>query len=308
MALGERPDAGADIKGGLSVPLVLTGLILLALVLRFWRLGDWNFEATEMFTLRDSLRPRWGNPRPLIYLLNAYLVGPFRPLDELGLRIFPALFGMLAVPALYFSVRRLVGTRAALLSAALLTVSAMHVIYSQFARYWSLVFLLSAIYPFALYRGIREANRGALALGGITAILAVLAHPVSVLLVGGPAIWAAVIYLRPTRLKRLWTYPAFRWSALVALVLLAIVVVRLVRLLRGWIEMHDQNPGMGKFLRGPKRGPIVKQAVLLTAYFESLTVPVVLGAIVGVYTVWRRTAPWEPSWAAWRCSRWPSSR
>lgn len=288
MPPAERLDAEAGMRGGPSLPLVLTGLILFALALRFWRLGDWNFEATEMFTLRDSLRPRWGNPRPLIYLLNHYLIGPFRPLDELGLRIFPALFGVLAVPALYLSARRLVGTRAALLGALLLTVSAMHVIYSQFARYWSLVFLLSAIYPFALYVGIREGNRRALALGAVTTILAVLAHPVAILLVGGPALWLAVIYLRPSQLKRLWAYPAFRWGAAVALVLLVIVVVRLIPLLRGWIEMHDQNPGMGQFLRGPKRGPGVKQAVLLTAYFESLTVPVVLGAFVGVYTLWRR--------------------
>jgi 4-amino-4-deoxy-L-arabinose transferase-like glycosyltransferase len=288
MPPAERLDAEVGIRGGPSLPLVLAGLILLALALRFWRLGDWNFEATEMFTLRDSLRPRWGNPRPLIYLLNHYLIGPFRPLDELGLRIFPALFGVLAVPALYFSARRLVGTRAALLGALLLTVSAMHVIYSQFARYWSLVFLLSAIYPFALYLGLREGKRGALALGVVTTILAVLAHPVSILLVGGPALWLAVIYLRPSQLKRLWAYPAFRWGAAVALVLLVIVVVRLIPLLRGWIEMHDQNPGMGQFLRGPKRGPGVKQAVLLTAYFESLTVPVVLGAFVGVYALWRR--------------------
>jgi len=288
MPPAERLDAEAGGRGGPSLPLVLTGLILLALALRFWRLGEWNFEATEIFTLRDSLRPRWGNPRPLIYLLNHYVVGPFQPLDELGLRIFPALFGVLAVPALYFSTRRLVGTRAALLGALVLTVSSMHVIYSQFARYWSLVFLLSAIYPFALYVGLREGNRRALVVGIVTVMLAVLAHPVSILLVGGPAIWLAVIYLRPSRLKRLWTYPAFRWGTAVALVLLAIVVVRLIPLLHGWIEMHDQNPGMGQFLRGAKRGPFVKQAVLLTAYFESLTVPVVLGAFVGVYAVWRR--------------------
>ena len=60
---------------GLSPGLVIAGLTVLAIALRFWRLGEWNFEATEMFTLRDSLNPRWGNPRPLGYLLNYYLVG-----------------------------------------------------------------------------------------------------------------------------------------------------------------------------------------------------------------------------------------
>lgn len=279
--------AGTIERRGLAPGLVIAGLTVLAIALRFWRLGEWNFEATEMFTLRDSLHPRWGNPRPLGYLLNYHLVGPFRPLDELGLRILPALFGVLAVPAFYFVSRRLIGTRAALLGALLLTVSGLHVFYSQFARYWSLVFLLSAVYPYALYLGIREGDRRALALGLVTAVLAVLAHPVSILLVGGPAIWLALFYLRPSYLKDAWSHKGFRWGAALAVVVAGVVVARVLPLFQDWISMHDQNPGMGQFLHGPKRGHGIKQLVLLTAYVESLTLPVVLGGAVGVYLLWR---------------------
>jgi 4-amino-4-deoxy-L-arabinose transferase-like glycosyltransferase len=278
-ATGERP--------GLSPAVIILALTLIALALRFWRLGDWNFEATEMFTLRDSLRPRWNNSRPLGYLLNYYLVGPFRPLDELGLRILPALFGVLAVPALYLVARRLTGTRAALLSALLLTFSALHVFYSQFARYWSLVFLLCAVYPYAFYLGIRDGNRRALAVGIVAVILAVLAHPVSILLVGGPAIWLAITYVRPRYLKQAWSYRSFRWGVAVAVVLAGAAIARVVPLLHDWITMHDKNPGMGQFLLGPKKGPGVKQAVLLTAYFEGLTIPIVLAGALGVYLLWR---------------------
>jgi hypothetical protein len=261
--------------------------MLLGLALRFYRLGDWNFEATEMFTLRDSLKPRWGNPRPLSYLLNYYLVGPFRPLDELGLRILPALFGTLAIPAFYFTTRRLIGVRGALLGTLLLTLSGYHVFYSQFARYWSLVFLLSAVYPFALYRGIRNNDYRALMLGVVTAALAVLAHPVSILLVGGPAMWLAFTYLRPGQLKRAWTRASFRWAAGLAVLLLVVIAVRLVPLLQSWVALHDQTISMSQFLRGPKRGPVFKQFALLAAYLEGLSLPVVLGGAVGVYLVWR---------------------
>jgi hypothetical protein len=278
---------GSTERRWLAPGLVIAGLTVLAFALRFWRLGEWNFEATEMFTLRDSLHPRWSNPRPLGYLLNYYLVGPFRPLDELGLRILPALFGVLAIPAFYFVSRRLIGTRAALLGALLLTMSGLHVIYSQFARYWSLVFLLSAIYPYAIYQGVRESDRRALALGLVATVLAVLAHPVSILLVGGPAIWLALTYLRPRYLKQAWSYRSFRWAAALALILAAVIVARVLPLLQEWISMHDQNPGMGQFLRGPKRGHGIKQMVLLTAYLESLTLPVVLGGAAGVYLLWQ---------------------
>lgn len=288
MASGEGPAPRDTRFGGLTPGLVIACLTILALALRFWRLGDWNFEATEMFTLRDSLRPRWGNPRPLGYLLNYYLVGSFRPLDELGLRILPALFGVLAIPAFYWVGRRLIGTRAALLGALLLTVSGLHVFYSQFARYWSLVFLLCAIYPYALYRGVRERDRGALAIGLVTAVLAVLAHPVSILLVGGPAIWLAVTYLRPHRFRQAWAHSGFRWGMALGVVLLVLIAIRILPLFQGWISMHDQNPGMGQFLHGPKKGHGIKQMVLLTAYVESLTLPVVLGGVVGLYLLWRQ--------------------
>ena len=66
----------------LAAVLWLVAIVVLAIVLRFYRLGDWNFEATEMFTLRDSVRPQFRNPRPLGYLLNYFLVLPVHPLTS----------------------------------------------------------------------------------------------------------------------------------------------------------------------------------------------------------------------------------
>jgi hypothetical protein len=270
------------------LPALLLGVVLVALLLRFWRLGVWNFEATEMFTLRDSLHPRLTNPRPLSYLLNYYLIRPFRPLDEFGLRFLPALFGTLAVPALYFACRRLIGGPAALFGAALVAISPLQVYYSQFARYWSLVFLFCAIYPYALYRGVRDHDRRALAIGVISAVLAALAHPVSVLLLGGPALWLLFAYLQPRRLREAWSRSAVRWGALAAAVLIAISVVRFIPILHGWITMHDKNPGSGQFLLRAPMAPGLKLFFYLVAYGESLTLPLVLTSAVGLYLLWRR--------------------
>ena len=284
--MGRPATTGRD--QGLAPAILLTGLIVLAVALRFWRLGEWNFEGTEMFTLRDSVRPQFRNPRPLGYLLTYFLVLPFRPLDEFGLRLLPAVFGVLAIPVLYAVGRRLVGTRAALLGTLLLTVSGLHVFYSQFARYWSLVFLLSAIYPYALYLGVRERNSRALALGVVTLVLAILAHPVSALLVGGPALWLLATYLRPRYLKQAWGYRSFRWGTALALVLGAALAWRLVPILQSWISMHDRNPGMGQFLLGPKLPQGPKQMALLSAFLEGITPPVALGAAAGIVMLWQQ--------------------
>jgi Dolichyl-phosphate-mannose-protein mannosyltransferase len=271
---------------GLTPVVVVTLLIVLAAVLRFWRLGDWNFQATELFTLRDSSGPQFGNARPLGYVLTYYLVRPFLPIDEFGLRLLPALFGVLAIPVLFLVSQRLIGTRAALFAALLLTVSPLHVMYSQLARYWSLVFLLSAVYPYAIYLGVRDRNGRALALGLGTAVLAVLAHPVSVLLLGGPTLLLAA-QLRREQLTRLWSNPYARWIVVGLVVLAAAIAVRFLPLLQGWISMHDSNPAGGQFLVRPKAPPGVKQVLYLSGFVESLTVPLVLGAIAGIYVLWR---------------------
>ena len=269
-----------------SPALLVAGMLVLAVLLRFWRLGFWGFEGDEIYTLRDSLSPQLSNPRPLIYLLNYYVVRPFAPLDEFGLRLLPAIFGVLAIPAFYMVCLRLAGTRAALFGTFLLAVSGIHVYQSQYARYWSLVFLLSAIYPFAIYLGFRDHNRRALALGVATAVLAVLAHPVAILPAGGVGLWIIMTYLRREYLVRIWDQKGLRWGAIVLVAIAAAVVLRYLPVLRSWIDAHDAGGGGDNLLYLPGR-PGVKQIAFLMSYFEGLTLPVVLTGLVGMLLLWQ---------------------
>ncbi len=287
---GSEPGFGiSDSASEKTTWMILAALTLLGLVLRFWHLGDWNFQATEIFTYRDSQRPQFGNARPLVYLLNYYLVRPLFPLDEFGMRLVPAIAGTLAIPATYFVGRRVVGSRAALFAALLVTVNPTQVLYSQLARYWSLVFLFSTIAPFALFLGVRDRSGRMIALGVVATVLAGLAHPTAVIAVGGPVL-LLLAGLRREQVVQLWSYPAVRWGAAAMAVVLALALYRFVPLLYGWISMHDQMPGYGQFLLPNQRAPGVKQLVRLTALADSLTVPVVLAALAGVYLAWRSAA------------------
>ncbi len=282
----ERGGSEAERRQGPAAAMLLAGLVVVAFLLRFARLGHWGFDSDEIFMLRDSLHPRLTNPRPLLYLVNHYLVLPLTPLDELGLRLLPAVFGVLAIPAFYWVSRRLVGTRAALFGSLLLTLSGLHVYYSQFGRYWSLVFLLAAIYPYAIFIGLRERDRRVLVIGIVTGLLASLAHPASVLPAGGALLWFLGTYLRPRYLKALWSQRRIRWGALILLVLAAGIALRFVPFLQSWISSHDANPGSGQFLL---RAPVplgLKQLLYLVAFVDGLTVPVAMTGLVGLYWVW----------------------
>jgi Dolichyl-phosphate-mannose-protein mannosyltransferase len=269
-----------------SQGLLLGGLIVVALVLRFARLGEWSLDSDEVFMRRDSINFKFTNPRPLLYFLDHYVIAPILPLDEFGIRLLPAAFGVLAIPVLYLVTRRLLGSRAALFATLLLVVSPVHVIYSQFGRYWSLVFLLASVYPYALYIGVRERNRRSLALAIVTGLLATLAHPSAVLLMGGPAVLLAVHYLRRDRLKMLWASPAFRWGLLVALVVAGAILIRFIPILQHWIYEHDANPGPGQsLLRKPPR--LLKPVLYVLAYVEAWTIPLILAGAAGIYLLWR---------------------
>ena len=267
--------------------VILAILIALAIALRFWRLGYWGFEGDEIFTLRDSIHPRLSNARPLLYLLNYYLVLPFRPLDELGMRIIPALAGVFAIPAIYLVTKRLAGTRAALFAAGLLTLSSVHVYQSQYARYWSLVFLVSAIYPYAIYLGIREHKPRLLALGILVGGLAVLAHPVAGFLLGGLIVWFVISDIGRDYARRLWTHKTLRWAVLAFVVLAGIITIRYLPVLGEWIAEHDEGVTQDNLLHLPGR-PGVKQIALLLIYIEGVTVSVVLAGLVGIIWLWQQ--------------------
>ncbi len=285
MALGgSAPVEGSDRSGRHA--LLLFGIIAVAIFLRFWRLGDWGFDSDEIFMLRDSLVVKPRNPRPLMYLLNHYVINSVLPLNEFSLRLLPAFFGVLGIPVFYLMTRRLVGTRAALFGAFLIAVSGLHVFYSQFARYWTLVFLLCSIYPYAVYLGLRERNRRLLLLGIATAGLAVLAHPASVLPSGGLVLWMLGTYVRKARLQSLWRERSVRWALAVVALLAAGAAVRFIPLLRAWIWQRDTVP-RGEFLLHLPMTPGVKQILYVFAYVESLSLALFLTGVLGLYLLWR---------------------
>jgi Dolichyl-phosphate-mannose-protein mannosyltransferase len=276
---------------GLAPLIILAGLTLLAFGLRFYRLGSWGMESDEVFMLRDSLALNPRNPRPLMYLLNHYVVYPFLPLDEFGIRLLPAISGVLAIPVFYAMTRRLVGTRAALIGAFFVATSGLFVTYSQFGRYWTLVFLLSSVYPYALYLGIRDGNGRMLVLGTVTAVLAALAHPVSVLLLGGLGAWVIVTYAKRDRLTELWSHKGVRWSAFIAVILALIIAMRFVPMLQSWIRAHDQVPMSergGEFLLHTPGGQGLRQIALLMVYVQNLTPPLILAGLLGIFMLWRQ--------------------
>src|SRR5438067_801062 len=131
-----------------SIWWVVAGLTLLALALRVWRL-DSCLWLDEILTMVYFARPPAGEiissfpnqNQHMLYSLLAHFSIRWFGESAWALRLPAVLFGAATVPALFLAGRRMLGTKVALFSCALLTVSYHHIWFSQNARgYTGLVF------------------------------------------------------------------------------------------------------------------------------------------------------------------------
>ena len=130
--------------------VVLGSLVVVAALLRFYRLGHQGFWFDEGNTAQEvhftvgqmlTLLKHYESTPPLYYGI-AWVWSRIFGDTEVGLRSLSALLGVLTVPVAYAAARKLVSPRAGLIAAALVTFNPYLIWYSQEARAYSLVVLL----------------------------------------------------------------------------------------------------------------------------------------------------------------------
>jgi len=115
--------------------------------------------------------------------------------SEVVVRSLSVVAGSLTVPVIYALGRRMFGTRAGLISALLLATNAFHIRFSQEARAYTLVVLLTSLSSLFFIRAIERQSRAAWAGYVLTGTLAVYSHFLAVLVLG--AHLASLVALRP---------------------------------------------------------------------------------------------------------------
>ena len=128
-------------------------LVLLSALLRFTTLGAKSFWGDELSTVDlvhrslSHMLTGIGNleSTPPLYYLISWLWVQVVPSTEVGMRFLPALCGVAVVPVAYSIGREVASARAAMIAAALVACNPFLVWYSQEARAYSLLTLLSGI-------------------------------------------------------------------------------------------------------------------------------------------------------------------
>lgn len=126
--------------------LLLAGITLIAAALRIYHLAHNSIWIDEAWTLHIIQQPFWAIPKidvhpPLFYWLE---VGVVKILSEteLALRLLPAVFGTLLVPAVYYLGKTVGDWKSGTIAAILIAVSPLMIHHSQDARCYTLALLL----------------------------------------------------------------------------------------------------------------------------------------------------------------------
>jgi len=207
---------------------LLAAITLLAMALRFYKLGTWSFWIDELFTL-NRVEAHYGSLDMVVRTiagtkwipLSLLLISPVLKMlgaNEWTARLVPAMIGVASVPALYLPTRRIFGPTVALLAALLLAISPWHIYWSQNARFYTSLMLLSSLALLAFFFGIERDRPLYLLFFIVLLYLAVSERPLALFLVP-----IAVSYLLLLKLSQLEKPPGLRRRNLLLLALPALI-------------------------------------------------------------------------------------
>jgi mannosyltransferase len=184
--------------------LAVAALTALAALLRFYRLGHqgfWFDEANTALLVHFSpgkmigLIPQTESTPPLYYCV-AWVWARIFGYGEVGLRSLSAVCGVVLVPVAYLAGRKLISPRAGVIAAALAACSPLLIWYSQEARSYQMLALLSGVSLLAFAHARANPTPRALAAWVISCGLALATHYYAALAVVPEAIWLLALHRR----------------------------------------------------------------------------------------------------------------
>lgn len=177
---------------------IVAGLTALAVVLRFPTLGLQAYHHDEIVTASRVLRDGFwhamdavgfSESAPPLYYVLAWVWTQFTGTGEFGLRSLSALAGVATVPVAYLLGAELRGRRAGIAAALLVASNPMLVWYSQEARAYALLVLLTTVSALYFVRTLERGRRRDVTAWGIASALALATHYFAVFPVAIEALW-----------------------------------------------------------------------------------------------------------------------
>ena len=221
--------------------LAFVALLLLATLMRLHGLADVPFKGDEWFTVFEAENRFATFINPIYYGLTLVSFELFG-FGEWAARLPAAVLGILAPPLFYLLYSNVLGRMGAFVLAAITLLSAWHLDYSQFSRFYSGVFLFGGLAYYTFWRSFEKGSWIALLVAGLFTVIATGFHATSVF-IGGSIVVFSVIVLSTARFSELWTPEIIKISRIVVILAAACALLLsplLVRVATEWAAMGQQ--------------------------------------------------------------------
>lgn len=208
-----KKDKSKSVKTSRNYMIALAFIFAVAALLRLWRLNevpvsvfgdeiDVGLQASSIFTTgKDYL----SNFLPVLFHsfseyrlpMQLYLDAPFVEilgLNEWGVRMPNVLFGLITIVAFYYLIRELFGQKLALISAAFLTISPWHLMYSRQANDSGMLSPFLILGTLFFIKGMKDYRK--LILSAIIFSLGIYAYATATLLIPIYVLALILIYKR----------------------------------------------------------------------------------------------------------------
>src|SRR4029077_16358123 len=177
---------------------IVAGLTVIAAALRFATLGAQAYHHDEIVTASRVLRDGFwhameavgfSESAPPLYYALAWVWTQLTGTGEFGLRSLSALGGVATVPVAYLLGAELRHRRAGIAAAALVAVNPMLLWYSQEARGYALLALLTAVAALYFVRALAGGRRRDFTVWGVASALALATHYFAIFPIALEATW-----------------------------------------------------------------------------------------------------------------------
>jgi len=257
---------GFEIKPGEKPHLLIAlGLLVLALLSRFYGIAEWHIVGDEYFTAFYSHERYTSFINQAYYALVVLTYSIFGDAEWLS-RLPALIIGVLSIPVLYISWSRVVGKNAALFAALILVFSAWHLWFSQYARFYIGVFLFSSLAYYFFYSAVIQDRVSYLALALACSLIAIMFHATAILVPASCVVAYLVMFILlkgsiegPSKVIKIYLGVSI-------LIVIPALVFFLEKVLSTWLAL-EQTWGHGPLMILPQTVKYIQLPIVATALF-----------------------------------------
>jgi mannosyltransferase len=263
-------------------PLLFSIVLMIGIFLRFYDLGTESIWLDEAASLKESVMSIQGmvassNQPPLYFLILRGWTNLFG-ISETAIRSLSAIFGVLTIVLVFLVGKSLINTRVALIGAFLTSLAAFPIQYSQDARGYSLLLMLSLLAYWFFVEILKKNTPGWYLAYIIACLLVSYTHFFGLFIISSQMIYIFIFFRR---------YKLQRWKYFGTLAILIIALIPLGLLLKNNIRSLASN---GFWIPEPGIGSLLNNLALFSgigSVKNVLFVIFVMLAILGFFTLKR---------------------